>query len=165
MGAAVDDVRLTVLGMARTIRGRPVGFVSGVELTHPDKGTEMMLYELAVEQPMRGRRIGERLVEAMRGLAAARGCYSVWAITDEQNLAARRTYAKAGRRPEPGSPHQRSFLGHPVAAASLVQRQGRRGGHRPEPADEHQHHQHDLAVGVEGRRDARGQTGGAEGRG
>ena len=25
------------------------GFVSGVELTHPDKGTEMFLYELAVE--------------------------------------------------------------------------------------------------------------------
>ena len=26
---------------------RPVGFVSGVEMTHPDKGTEMFLYELA----------------------------------------------------------------------------------------------------------------------
>ncbi|TMF06135.1 MAG: hypothetical protein E6I42_03000 [Chloroflexi bacterium] len=26
--------------------GKPVGFVSGVELTHPDKGTEMFLYEL-----------------------------------------------------------------------------------------------------------------------
>ena len=23
--------------------GRPVGFVSGVEMTHPDKGTEMLL--------------------------------------------------------------------------------------------------------------------------
>ena len=27
----------------------PAGFVSGVEVTHPDKGTEMFLYELAVD--------------------------------------------------------------------------------------------------------------------
>jgi aminoglycoside 3-N-acetyltransferase I len=27
---------------------RPVGMVSGVETTHPDKGTEMFLYELGV---------------------------------------------------------------------------------------------------------------------
>jgi hypothetical protein len=29
---------------------RPVGFVSGVELTHPDKGTEMFLYELGLDE-------------------------------------------------------------------------------------------------------------------
>ena len=29
--------------------GTPAGFVSGVEVTHPDKGTEMFLYELAVD--------------------------------------------------------------------------------------------------------------------
>jgi ribosomal protein S18 acetylase RimI-like enzyme len=31
-----------------------VGFVSGVETTHPDKGTEMFLYELAVDASARG---------------------------------------------------------------------------------------------------------------
>lgn len=34
---------------------RPVGFVSGVEVTHPDKGTEMFLYELAVDDAWQGR--------------------------------------------------------------------------------------------------------------
>jgi aminoglycoside 3-N-acetyltransferase I len=33
--------------------GHPVGFVSGVEMTHPDKGTEMFLYELAVDPSTR----------------------------------------------------------------------------------------------------------------
>ncbi|HAC45075.1 MAG TPA: GNAT family N-acetyltransferase, partial [Chloroflexi bacterium] len=28
----------------------PAGFVSGVEVTHPDKGAEMFLYELAVDE-------------------------------------------------------------------------------------------------------------------
>ncbi len=34
--------------------------VSGVELTHPDKGTEMFLYELGVAERFRGRGIGRR---------------------------------------------------------------------------------------------------------
>ena len=33
------------------VDARPVGFVSGVEMTHPDKDTEMFLYELAVDEP------------------------------------------------------------------------------------------------------------------
>jgi len=36
------------LGIAY-VDGSPAGFVSGVEVTHPDKGTEMFLYELAVD--------------------------------------------------------------------------------------------------------------------
>jgi hypothetical protein len=32
---------------------RPVGMVTGVETTHPDKGTEMFLYELAVDETAR----------------------------------------------------------------------------------------------------------------
>jgi aminoglycoside 3-N-acetyltransferase I len=38
--------------------GTPVGFVSGVEMTHPDKGTEMFLYELGVDEPARRRDFG-----------------------------------------------------------------------------------------------------------
>ena len=45
--------------------GRPLGFVSGVETTHPDKGTEMFLYELAVDASARRRGIGRALVEAL----------------------------------------------------------------------------------------------------
>src|SRR5512132_3071667 len=43
----------------------PVGFVSGVEETHPDKGTEMFLYELAVDESARNRGIGRALVRAL----------------------------------------------------------------------------------------------------
>ena len=75
---------------------RPVGFVSGVELTHPDKGTEMFLYELAVDEEHRRRGIGTQLVEALRDLARGRGCYGMWVLTDHDNEAALGTYRRAG---------------------------------------------------------------------
>jgi len=77
---------------------RAVGFVSGVETTHPDKGVEMFLYELAVDEPARGRGIGVALVEALRALARDRGCYGMWVLTDADNEAATRTYRRAGAR-------------------------------------------------------------------
>src|SRR3954449_8773384 len=77
---------------------QPVGFVSGVEMTHPDKGTEMFLYELAVDEPARRRGTGRALVEALAALARERGCYDMWTGTDTHNLAARATYERAGAR-------------------------------------------------------------------
>jgi ribosomal protein S18 acetylase RimI-like enzyme len=80
--------------------GRPVGFVSGVEVTHPDKGTEMFLYELAVDGPFRRRGIGRALVEHLAALARAAGCYGMWVVTDRDNVAARTTYEGTGGVPE-----------------------------------------------------------------
>jgi ribosomal protein S18 acetylase RimI-like enzyme len=74
----------------------PAGFVSGVEVTHPDKGTEMFLYELAVNEAHRRLGIGTALVEALRDLARERGCYGMWVLTDDDNAAAGATYRKAG---------------------------------------------------------------------
>ena len=74
----------------------PVGFVSGVETTHPDKGTEMFLYELAVAASHRRRGIGTALVVALRELAAERGCYGMWVLTDADNDAALATYQGGG---------------------------------------------------------------------
>ncbi len=76
--------------------GRTVGFVSGVELTHPDKGTEMFLYELAVDERHRRLGIATELVAALRDLARKRGCYDMWALTDHDNGAALGTYRKSG---------------------------------------------------------------------
>ena len=76
--------------------GRPVGFVSGVELTHPDKGTEMFLYELAVDEAFRRRGIGRALAAALAGLARQRGCYGMFVLTDDDNQAAQATYRSAG---------------------------------------------------------------------
>ena len=80
---------------------RAVGFVSGVELIHPDKGTEMFLYELAVEEASRNQGIGRALVRALADLARERGCYGMWVLTDDGNPAALRAYTAAGGEREP----------------------------------------------------------------
>ena len=80
----------------------PVGFVSGVEVTHPDKGTEMMLYELGVDEGFRRRGIGRSLVRALGGLARDRGCQSMFVLTDVDNEAALATYAADGAEREDG---------------------------------------------------------------
>ena len=74
----------------------PVGFVTGVELTHPDKGVEMFLYELAVDEAARRQGFGTALVEALADLARERGCRGMWVLTDDDNAAALGTYRKAG---------------------------------------------------------------------
>jgi len=79
--------------------GRPVGFVSGVEVTHPDKGTEMFLYELAVDEARRRRGIGTSLVKELDSLARSLGCYGMWVLTDVDNPAALATYQAAGGQP------------------------------------------------------------------
>ncbi|HJP87596.1 MAG TPA: GNAT family N-acetyltransferase [Candidatus Limnocylindrales bacterium] len=76
--------------------GEPVGMVSGVELTHPDKGTEMFLYELSVLGRAQRRGIGTALVEALAALADERGCRGMWVLTDEDNAPGLGTYRNAG---------------------------------------------------------------------
>jgi ribosomal protein S18 acetylase RimI-like enzyme len=85
--------------------GEPVGFLTGVELTHPDKGVEMFLYELAVAEGARRQRIGRALVEALAELARQRGCRGMWVLTDEDNVAAVTTYRSAGATKD-----ERTFL-------------------------------------------------------
>jgi ribosomal protein S18 acetylase RimI-like enzyme len=76
--------------------GRPAGFVSGVEMIHPDKGAEMFLYELGVAEAFRGSGIGKALTKALVDLAVQRGCYGMWVLTDDTNEAALRTYRGGG---------------------------------------------------------------------
>jgi aminoglycoside 3-N-acetyltransferase I len=76
----------------------PLGFVSGVELTHPDKGTEMLLYELGVDESARRQGVGRTLVQALAALAREQGCYDLWVLADAGNAAARAMYARAGGR-------------------------------------------------------------------
>jgi ribosomal protein S18 acetylase RimI-like enzyme len=78
------------------VDGEPAGFVSGVELCHPDKGTEVFLYELGVDEAFRGRGIGRALTQALAQLARDLGCYGMWTLTEPENTAARRTYVSAG---------------------------------------------------------------------
>ena len=78
----------------------PAGMITGVETTHPDKGTEMFLYELGVDEPFHGRGIAKSLVAALERLARERGCYGMWVATDEDNKAAQATYGGSGGMPE-----------------------------------------------------------------
>lgn len=78
----------------------PAGMVSGVEMSHPDKGTEMCLYELSVDEGYRRRGIGRALTEALADEAKARGCYGMWVGVDTDNEAALATYTSAGSRDE-----------------------------------------------------------------
>ncbi|HEV3153824.1 MAG TPA: GNAT family N-acetyltransferase [Candidatus Baltobacteraceae bacterium] len=80
--------------------GKPIGFISGVETTHPDKGTEMFVYELAVDERFRRRGCGSALVLALARLARERGCYAMWVLADQDNAAAIATYERAGGRRE-----------------------------------------------------------------
>ena len=80
--------------------GTPAGMVTGVEMTHPDKGAEMFLYELGVDEPFRRRGVWTALVSALSRLARERGCYGMWVLTDNGNRAALATYARSGGTPE-----------------------------------------------------------------
>ena len=81
---------------------QPIGFVTGVETTHPDKGTEMFLYELDVDPEHRNRGVGRALVAALAKLARERGCYGMWVLTDADNAPALAAYRAAGAgAPEP----------------------------------------------------------------
>ena len=76
--------------------GVPVGMISGVETTHPDKGTEMLVYELGVAPVARLQGVGTALVNALADVARAGGCYGMWVATESDNKAALATYRRAG---------------------------------------------------------------------
>jgi ribosomal protein S18 acetylase RimI-like enzyme len=77
-----------------------VGMVSGIETAHPDKATEMLLYELGVAEHARRRGIGSALVAALADLARARGCSGMWVAVDADNAPALATYRAAGAESE-----------------------------------------------------------------
>ncbi|MDO9175779.1 MAG: GNAT family N-acetyltransferase [Actinomycetota bacterium] len=80
-----------------------VGFVTGIENLHPDKGVEMMLYELGVDAAYRRRGIARSLVAALADLAIERGCYGMWVPIEPDNEPAEATYRSAGaEEPEAG---------------------------------------------------------------
>jgi aminoglycoside 3-N-acetyltransferase I len=80
--------------------GRPIGMISGVETTHPDKGTEMFVYELGVAPDARLQGVGAGLVRALTVIARERGCYGMWVGTEAHNAAALATYRRAGANEE-----------------------------------------------------------------
>jgi ribosomal protein S18 acetylase RimI-like enzyme len=80
--------------------GRAVGMISGVETTHPDKGTEMFVYELGVAPAARLQGVATKLVRTLADIARKSGCYGMWVATEPDNEAAKATYRKTGANEE-----------------------------------------------------------------
>jgi [ribosomal protein S18]-alanine N-acetyltransferase len=78
----------------------PVGFVTGVDMVHPDKGREMFLYELGVGPRWRRRGVAKALIQRLVEVARERGCYGMWVLTEENNEGALATYTSAGGGPD-----------------------------------------------------------------
>lgn len=79
--------------IAYTDEDEPAGFVSAVEMFHPDKPKpEMFLNELGVEPAYQRRGIATALMKELIELCRSRGCSEMWVGTEETNTAALRTY-------------------------------------------------------------------------
>jgi ribosomal protein S18 acetylase RimI-like enzyme len=84
------------------IGGQPAGFVTAVELLHPDKPRpEMFLYELGVNEEFRRQGVATALMRRLVQLCRERGCGEMFVLTDDENAAAHATYRAAGGEPEP----------------------------------------------------------------
>lgn len=81
------------------VDGEPVGFVSGIEVGHPDKGVKLLLYELGVDEAHRRRGIGRSLVEALADLARDLGCRQMWVPIEAGDEVAEAVYRSAGAGP------------------------------------------------------------------
>ena len=80
------------------VDGALAGFAYAHELPRVDGDTTVFLYELEVDERFRRRGLGRALVEAAKRLAAGR---TMWVLTDDDNVAAKRTYGGAGGTPSP----------------------------------------------------------------
>jgi ribosomal protein S18 acetylase RimI-like enzyme len=90
-----DERHILLLGYVDAL---PAGFVSGVELFHPDKRAELFLYEIGVVDAARRRGLARALIEELKRLGKERGCAAMWVLTDEANAAAVGLYERTGGR-------------------------------------------------------------------
>jgi ribosomal protein S18 acetylase RimI-like enzyme len=78
------------------VDGQPAGFVSAVEVLHPDKRGELFLNEIAVVDQARRRGVARALIEELKRLGRERRCVSMWVLTDEDNSPAMSLYRGTG---------------------------------------------------------------------
>jgi ribosomal protein S18 acetylase RimI-like enzyme len=89
----VDERHHLLLGY---VDDRPAGFVSAVEVFHPDKPAELFLNEIGVVDEARRCGVARALIEELKRLGRERGCGSIWVLTDEDNEAAMSLYHSTG---------------------------------------------------------------------
>lgn len=85
------------LVLAAVVAGEEVAaHAYGYVLDRVDGRRGAFLYDLEVAEHVRRRGLGRALVEAFLEEARRAGAYKAWVQADEENEAARRTYAAAG---------------------------------------------------------------------
>lgn len=77
---------------------QPAGFVTGIEVRHPDKAPEMLLYELGVDPVFRGRGIATSLIAKLRATTDELGYRGMWVLTEPDNDPAIATYRSSGAK-------------------------------------------------------------------
>lgn len=82
--------------LAESGDGQGIGFVTGVEMRHPDKGAEMFVYELGVEEEWQRKGVARALLHALRAEGLRRGCVAMCTGTESDNAAAIATYRSVG---------------------------------------------------------------------
>jgi GNAT superfamily N-acetyltransferase len=75
---------------------RPAGFISAVEVFHPDKRAELFLNEIGVLEEARRGGVARALVEELKQLGRELGCSEIWVLTDEGNRPAMALYKATG---------------------------------------------------------------------
>ena len=70
------------------VDGVPAGFGTAIEMRHPDKGLEVFLYELGVDERYRRQGVTSALLAALDDLAVRLGATGCWTATEPHNTAA-----------------------------------------------------------------------------
>lgn len=81
-----------------------VGMASGVHYVHPDKPPELWVNEVGVAPAHQKQGLGKVLMETLFAHARTLGCAEAWVLTEDDNTAARRLYARAGGTEAPEKP-------------------------------------------------------------
>ncbi len=88
---------LLVVAMTDEDVPRIVGFVSAVEVLHPDKARpELWINEVGVAEPFRRRGVGRALMGEVLDIGRSRHCRLAWLAVDEDNEVALAFYESAG---------------------------------------------------------------------
>lgn len=73
------------------------GCLYAYELEHPDEPrTNMFLYSIDTATRFRKQGVGRRMIERLKEEAALRGCFEIFVLTNQNNLAAMQLYKGTG---------------------------------------------------------------------
>lgn len=96
-----DDRHHLLLGY---VDDRPAGFLSAVEIFHPDKRGELFLNEISVIEDARRHGVARALIAELNAVGRELGCEAIWVLTDDDNEPAMNLYRGTGGRWD-GKPH------------------------------------------------------------